>query len=214
MPLPVPTPIYRFIHVDNLCVYLRRLGAHAPKHTPNDGLGYKTIHNEAIQSERLKKRIPCGPKGVIHDYVSFYFGYHSPMLLQLKTGQVRDYNEGQEPLIYLVSTAQSVQDAAEGFVFSDGHGIAAYTNWYEDLKDLDKVDWDTVKLKYWGSTVEDMDRQRRKQAEFLVYKFCDWALINEIVVLNDKMKTIVEGVLNEFQAEHRRVVRVRPGWYY
>jgi hypothetical protein len=51
----------------------------------------------------------------------------SPMMLQLKTGQVAGYNEGQQPLIYLVSSAQVVEAADIRFVFSDGHGLARFT---------------------------------------------------------------------------------------
>lgn len=38
----------------------------------------------------------------MHDYVPFYFGPLSPMMLNLKTGRVAGYEEDQEPLIYLV----------------------------------------------------------------------------------------------------------------
>lgn len=214
MPVPDPTPIYRFLHVDNLEVVLRRGGLHPPNHTHNDGLCYKTIHNRDIQEERRIRRITCGPRGVIHDYVSFYFGYLSPMLLQLKTGRVEGYDEGQEPLIYLVSSAQRVRDSEAGFVFSDGHGIAAFTKWYDDLADLDKVDWDMVYQRYWADTVDDMDRQRRKQAEFLVCQLCNWELIQEISVLNLAMKGKVEGIMDQFRGMHRPVVRVRRDWYY
>ena len=214
MPAPIPTPIYRFIHFDNLHICLRRGGLHAPNHTPSDGLVYKTIHNADIQAERRVRPLACGPRGVIHDYVSFYFGYLSPMLLQLKTGRVEGYNEGQEPLIHLVSSAQRVQESGAGFVFSDGHGIAAFTEWYADLSDLEKDDWDTVFQRYWADTVDDMDRQRRKQAEFLVYRFCDWELIREIGVLNPTMKDKVEGIMDQFPEGCRRVVRVRRDWYY
>jgi hypothetical protein len=86
MPVPLPTPIYRFIHFDSLRVCLQRGGLHAPNHTPEDGLLYRTIHNEDIQRERQVTRIPCGPGGTVHDYVAFYFGYLSPMMFQLKTG--------------------------------------------------------------------------------------------------------------------------------
>ncbi len=55
------------------------------------------------------------------------------MLLQLKTERVTGYTEGQEPLIYLVSTVQAVQQNGVEFVFSDGHGIAAFTNWYMNV---------------------------------------------------------------------------------
>lgn len=214
MPPPDPTPIFRFIHVDNLATCLRRKGIHSPNHTPADGIEYRTIHNVEIQNERHNTKIDCGPNGVIHDYVAFYFGYLSPMLLQLHTGRVQDYSEGQEPLIYLVSTAQEVHNSGTGFVFSDGHGIAAFTQWYDDLQHLDDVDWSMVYQKYWADNMNDMDRQRRKQAEFLVHQFCDWKLITEIAVINDRMKERVEDILQNFPASLRRPVQVRRGWYY
>ena len=40
-----------------------------------------------------------------------------------------------------------------------------------------------------------MDRQRRKQAEFLIHRFCDWSLIHEIAVIDNAMKTRVERIL-------------------
>lgn len=136
------------------------------------------------------------------------------MLLQLKTGQVEGYNEGQEPLIYLVSTVQTVSHAGAEFVFSDGHGIAAYTDWYDDLADLNKVDWDVVYLRYWKDTIDDMDRQRRKQAEFLIHRFCNWNFICEIGVINDTMRQRVEATMNSFPASLHKPVRVQAQWYY
>ncbi len=214
MPVPSPTPIYRFIHVDNLHVCLRRTGLNAPNYTPDDGLTYKPIHNVDIQQHRRVTQIPCGPGGVIHDYVSFYFGYQSPMMFQLKTGRVDGYNEGQEPLIYLLSTVQAVQQGGARFVFSDGHGIARWTDWFDDLKELNKVDWDMVYERYWADNTDDMDRQRRKQAEFLVYKFCQWSLIERIAVINDSMKSRVEGIMSNFSSDMRRDVLIKPQWYY
>jgi hypothetical protein len=175
---------------------------------------YRTNHDAEVQARRHVIPIPCGPRAIVHDYVPFYFGYLSPMMLQLKTGQVPGYNEGQEPLVYLVSTAQAVQASGAGFVFSDGHGIAAFTKWFDDLADLDKVDWDMVYERYWADTVDDMDRQRRKQAEFLVHRFCDWSLIRGIVVINDQVKAQVEAIMGEFPADRRRLANVRREWYY
>jgi hypothetical protein len=214
VPHPEPTPIYRFAHIDNLGLLLRRAALHAPKHAPNDRGVYKTIHNLSIQDERRRLAILCGPGGVIHDYVSFYFGPRSPMLLQLHTGRVAGYTETQTPLLYLVSTAQAVRDSGARFVFSDGHGIASFTDWFDDLADLDNVDWDIVYARYWADTVDDPDRQRRKQAEFLVHRSCPWALVHEIVVVNDNMKTRVEKILAQFPDGLARPVRVRSAFYY
>ena len=120
---PNPTWLYRLVHVDSLSTLLSRGALHAPHSTPEDGLPYRPIHNLSVQASRHIKPIPCGPGGTIHDYVPFYFGPLSVMLLNLKTGRVPGYSEGQTPLIYLLTTAQAVRR----FVFSDGHGLAGFT---------------------------------------------------------------------------------------
>jgi len=212
--VPNPTPIFRIVHVDCLWTILRRGALHSANHTPDDGLPYRTVHNVDIQGQRHIRNIPCGPCGTLHDYVPFYFGYLSPMLLQLKTGRVAGYNEGQEPLVYLKSTVQAVEQAGIGFVFSDGHGIAAFTSWHDQPARLNEVDWQMVYQRHWSDNVNDMDRQRRKQAEFLIHQACPWAVIDEIGVLNTGMKARVEVILNEFDAGLHKAVNVRSGWYY
>ena len=57
-----------------------------------------------------------------------------------------------------------------------------------------------------------MDRKRRKQAEFLVYEFCPWSLIQEIAVINRVNKDRVEQLLT--LARLQKIVSVKPQWYY
>jgi hypothetical protein len=212
MPIPRPTPVYRLMHIDNLSVVLDQGGMHAPNHPPEGGHDYRAIHNMDIQKVRRQRPIPCGPGGTVHDYVAFYFGPRSPMLFQLNTGRVENYDGGQEPLIYTVSTVEAIAQTGIDFVFSDGHGIAAFTQWFDDLDDLDQVDWDTAYATYWADTVDDMDRQRRKQAEFLVHRICPWNVINLIGVLNDDVKGRVEEILDRNNLS--TPVEVRRQWYY
>jgi hypothetical protein len=204
--------IYRLIHMDNLPIYLERMGLHSPNHWPPDGLIYKPIHNVSIQKSRKTTPIQCGPGGTIHDYIPFYFGPRSPMLLQLHTGRVEGYNEGQEPLIYLVSDVQTISQAGIGFVFSDGHGIVSYTSWFDDLVNLNKIDWTVVHARYWVDTPEDPDRQRKKQAEFLIHKFLPWTLITEIGVIDKQAEQKVKAILAQYSLT--TLVRIQPGWYY
>lgn len=136
------------------------------------------------------------------------------MLLQLHTGQVQGYSEGQLPLIYLTTTVQDVAASGAKFVFSDGHGLAKVTSWFSDLADLHRVDWDLVGERYWADTVEDNDRQRRKQAEFLVHRFCPWSLIREIGVYSRDLQQWVEDVLKRHGIRPAPVVAVRRSWYY
>ncbi|MCC7176060.1 MAG: DUF4433 domain-containing protein [Bryobacterales bacterium] len=134
MPVPNVLKLYRIGHVETLPTLLTRGGLHAPNFTPHDGLPYRIIHSVSVQATRHDRPIWCGPRGTCHDYVPFYFGPLSVMLLNLKTGRVEGYNEGQVPLVYLTTTLQAVQEAGCRFVFSDGHGLARFTNWYEDRK--------------------------------------------------------------------------------
>lgn len=214
--MTVPTDIwlYRLVHVENLSVLLARGALHAPNFTPNDGRPYRTIHNVSVQAGRRDQPIRCRPGSTCHDYVPFYFGPLSVMLLNLKTGRVEGYTEGQAPLIYLTTTLARVQAAGCRFVFSDGHGLATFTSWYDDLAQLGNIDWNLVGARYWADTPEDNDRQRRKQAEFLVWQSVDWSLIERIGVLNQTVKERVEGVLDEFPQRSRPPVEIRGEWYY
>ena len=214
MPVPVPTPVLRFIHVNNLNVYLRRKGMHAPNYTPNDGLVFQTNHSDSVQAQRHVTKVPCGPRGTVHDYVPFYFGPLSPTMFNLKTGRVSGYNDGQEPLIYLVCHAQDIRQAGLSFVFSDGHGAAAFTKWFDDLARLDQVDGNMVGQRYWTDNIDDMDRRRRKQAEFLVHQFVPWALVREIIVFDQARQQQVQEALNQCSAAHCPLVKVDRQWYY
>jgi hypothetical protein len=212
--VPNPTPIYRFVHIDNLDTLIRRGALHAPNHVPSDGLPYRFCHDPEVQGARASVTVTAGLGGTIHDYVPFYFGYLSPMMLKLKTGQVSGYDEGQEPLIYLASTAQAVDSASIEFVFSNGHGLAFFTDWFNDLDRLGEVDWNMVYERYWKDTIGDMDRQRRKQAEFLVHQSCPWHVIQEIVVINTGMQERVDNIQSRFALSLRKPVRVERNWYY
>jgi len=76
------------------------------------------------------------------------------------------------------------------------------------------VDWEMVTQWYWADTDEDMDRQRRKQAEFLVHRFLPWELVSGIGVRSEAMKQKVEVVLAGHPEALRKMVVMKPAWYY
>ncbi len=110
--------------------------------------------------------------------------------------------------------AQDIESAGLRFVFSDGHGLAAFTQWFDDLTSLDNVDWTLVGQRYWTDNVSDMDRMRRKQAEFLIHASLDWSLIREIAVIDVERQQQVRDILSAAGAMHRPAVLVRREWYY
>ena len=118
--------------------------------------GYTNIAHRSVQDRRAHTAGPCGPGGVLHDYVPFYFAPRSPMLYTISRGNVEGFKAGQEFVVHRVSTAQAVQKAGLGFVFTDGHGIMAFTTFHDDLTQLDEVDWELMKSRYWFDTDEDL----------------------------------------------------------
>ena len=210
--VPQPTPILHITNIDNL----PRIIANGALRTIADirvnAVGYTSIAHQNIQDRRAHTLVPCGPRGCLHDYVPFYFCVRSPMLYTISRGNVEGYGQGQEAVIYLVSTAQKVRGANLGFVFTDGHGIMGFTDFYDDLAFLSEVDWSLMKAKYWSDTDQDPDRKRRRQAEFLSHGGFPWTLIEAIVVMNEARKAQVEGFLQG--AAHKPPVIVKRAWYY
>lgn len=203
--------IFHLTHGRNLHGVLAAGRIWSTNHLPAD-LQPRSIAHESIQDRRARKVVPVGPGGVLHDYVPFYFGARSPMLYANHRGTVPSNPDGQELLIYLISTVERVMDHNLGWVFTDGHAAMAFTRYFADAAHLDQVDWPTVAAKFWFDTVEDPDRKRRKQAEFLVFRFMPVTALVAIAVHNEP----VAGKIREFLAAAglELKVLVLPGLYY
>lgn len=132
------------------------------------------------------------------------------MLYVISRGGVEGYAEGQDPVVYLCSTAEAVKKARLRWVFTEGHADIGYTDFFDDLKDLDKIDWNLMKATYWHDTDDDPDRKRRRQAEFLVHEFFPWELVSYVGVYDRSTAESVSKLLEKCGPE----VGVEPGWYY
>lgn len=209
--IPQPTRIIHMTHVNNLASIVAQGCLASTATLLNVGTGHTNIAYSSIQQKRAAKVVPCGPGGSLHDYVPFYFTKRSPMLYTIHRGNV-PCEGGQEHIIHLVTTAQQISALELGFAFTDGHGIMAYTDFYDDLDNLDEIDWDVIRSKSWCDTEEDGDRKRRKQAEFLIRDRCPWTAISHIVVRSQKRAKQVTGIIAHLP--HQPRVVVAPLWYY
>lgn len=210
--IPKPTYIFRIMHIKNLPEILKDGYIYCCNQLNKMGKLYESIAHESIMNRRASTIVPCGPQGNLLDYVAFYFGPRSPMLYSIYNGNVEGCSGNQEDLIYVVSTAQRIEEAGKGFVFSDGHGIVVFTRFFENFSDFDKIDWNLMNAKYWYDTDADPDRKRRRQAEFLIYQKFPWDLVTEIGVLTIQMKEYVKSHLDD--SGYNTQVRIKPDWYY
>jgi len=134
------------------------------------------------------------------------------MLYAIAMNNVEGHDGNQERIMYAVTTAQAVQNRGLPFVFTDGHGIMAWTDFFDDLSLLREVDWSIMNLRYWNDTNESPDRKRRRQAEFLVHRFFPWDLVHEVGVKTEHMRKSVQKVLSEYGRD--TTVTAYPDWYY
>ena len=205
--------IYHITHINNLPLILKSGGLFAKKELIQQEVSHLDIAHEGIQSRRARIPVPCGAGGVLHDYVPFYFAPRSPMLYAIHKGKVAGYTQRQNPIIYLVSQAEIIKSEGIPFAFTDGHAIMQYSDFYDDLSALESsIDWAIMENKYWKGTQEDKDRERRRQAEFLIYQFCPWKLITKIGVIDSTTKFQVEEILANFN--YQLQIDIRYHWYY
>lgn len=210
MLIPLPTPIVHITHLRNLEGILAFGGLSCCASLKARKIEYIDSANTTVQDRRASFPVPVPPGGLVHDYVPFYFHPRSPMLFVISRDAVR-YPDGQAPIIQLVSTVQSVV-SQRPFVFTDGHAIMALTRYFTDTEYLDQIDWPLMKLKFWNDTVQDGDRKRRRQAEFLVHEFLPWSCVTEISVRNRQTELAVITLLKD--SSHQPPVRVRSACYY
>ena len=207
-----PTYIFHITALENLQNILEAGELRAKRALEQEDADYTNIAHMTIQDRRNHTLVPCGPGGVLHDYVPFYFGPRSPMLFTLSKGNVEGFVGGQQSIVYLVSTVQAVQASALGFVFTDGHGIMELTDFYDDLARLGEIDWLLMSTRYWADTDEDPDRKRRRQAEFLVHERFPVRLIIGVGVMNEHIKEEAESLIQRLGLDVP--VDVKAGWYY
>lgn len=205
--VPFPTPIYHFTHISNLSSLISSGGIICKSGVDSSSISYKSSAYDTVQEHREIFQVPVEPGGVIHDYVPFYFNSLSPMLFAIHRGNLPGID--MREVVFFKTTAQQVENAGKLFVFTDGHGIMALTDYYNDLGELNEVPWNVVMAKYWNDFT---DGSRLRQSEFLVHSKLDWALIETIGVYNQTMKVHVEGLIQHLA--HKPSVEIKLGWYF
>ncbi len=209
---PSRIPILHMTHIDNLSSII------ADGFLWSDKIQLAKKHcNQEIGLSHVKQRrlneieVACHPGTMVGDYVPFYFHVHAPMLYYIhKRGDELGYKGGQEDIVYLVSKMSVAINWAEEnekkWAFTNGNAGAYLCDFYNKFEDLDKVNWEAVKQRYWS------DCKDAKQAEFLVYEQFSWNMFESIGVYDAAHQGKVERII--VKSAHKPIVKVKAGWYY
>lgn len=210
------TPIYHITHAQNLpgIAASGALWCDSIRLTKAGSAGFSVvgIAHQHIKDRRARKTVTQAAGGTLADYVPFYFAPRSPMLFTISKGNVAGYAGGQEQVVHLVSTLEAARSLGTPWCFTDGHADMALSKQYSNLEELKLLDWAIMADPYWRDTLQDGDRKRRRQAEFLVHRHFPWQAITTIGVKSESIAAAVRTVLAG--AAYVPNVIVRSDWYY
>jgi hypothetical protein len=211
--IPEIVRIYRIIHIDNVEYALTHgmFTRHHKKADPN----YINIGDTDLITKRNDYSVKINPpNGVLGDYVPFYFGPLSPMLLKIKDGHGGITRRPQSEIVYFICRIESIIEHCPNWCFTDGHAKTAITDFYNHTSHLDEVDWNIVTQRYWSNNEDDFDRVRRKQAEFLVKEKVPVECIKGVVTFNSHAKAVVENIVNKLTLNIGVKVNPNNNFYY
>ena len=204
--------LYHFTHISNLASIAEE-GLYSDTQIEASRRAPTEVGHADVKRRRRNLAVPLAPDGCVADYVPFYFAARSPMLYIISKGDVPTYSGGQDDIVYLVTSTEKVVEERLRFVFTDRNAALRIADYGNDLQDLDDyVDWDLMEGRMWNNTDEELDRQERRMAEFLVHGQVPWSAFIGVAARDDEKCQQVEHALASVGA--KVLVTPRPEWYF
>ena len=204
--------LLHFTHIANLTSIVR-YGLHSDEILKGTQLAVTEVGNQNIKWKRRNRRVPAPARGVVADYVPFYFAAQSPMLYAIYMRNVPTYTGGQDELVYLVTNTEEVLKHPWPVIFTDRNATSSKARYGTDLTHLDSyVDWELMAGPRWCNTLEEPNRKQKRMAELLVYCHVPWAAIIGVATRTERRSRQAAAVLAATGATTG--VRVIPEWYF
>jgi hypothetical protein len=202
--------IFRIIHQENLPWVLEN-GLHCGN-SPTRAANWVSIGNQDLIATRARWPVKLPPGGVLNDYVPFYFTPFSVMMFNINTGRNGVTQHPKQDILILVSSLHRIQAMGLTFLFTDSHANNRLVKPYNNLADLDKIDWEILQRRDFKRDPDDPGKFSRYQAEALVHKHCPIQGLSGIVCHNNHVKMQIEQAIAA-RAATLPVIE-RPGWYF
>ena len=201
--------IWRIVHRDNLPWILDN-----GLHCGNSGIrsaNWVDIGNSELIDKRANHSVPLPPAGVLGDYVPFYFTPFSVMMKNIHSGR-GVLQRANEEIVILVSSIPHIQAQGLDFLFTDSHAYYQWTNFYNDVSDLDKIDWPILQARNFARDPNDPAKFERYQAEALIHQSCPISGLLGIVCYTDLVKNQIEQLVLDCGLDLS--VYARTEWYF
>jgi len=199
--------LFRMIHIENIPHILKYGITHSSSVNANPA--FRSIGDSSVISTRNSFLLNNGKR--LGEYIPFYFGVRTPMLYVIQHGFNMVEPIPPEKIVYFISSVEKIIEYDHEFVFTDGHAIDSFSTQYlqADVENINEIlDWEAINARYWKNE-DDLDRKRRKEAEFLVLDDIDVSGILGYIVYNQGAK---EKMLN-FGLDEEKVL-IKSDYYF
>ncbi|MDD2934798.1 MAG: DUF4433 domain-containing protein [Methylotenera sp.] len=206
---PEKALIWRIVHRDNLPWILDNglYCGNSEVRSPT----WVSIGNDELIDKRASHIVPIAPSGFLNDYVPFYFTPFSVMMRNIHTGWGVKKRPNEE-IVILVSTLHHVAKQGLPFIFTDSHAYSKCAIYYENITDLDKIDWPLLQSRNFKRDIEDPAKFERYQAEALIHQHCPIDGLLGIICYTKDLETSIK---QEIQLRGLNLqVHARTGWYF
>lgn len=207
---PEKALIWRIVHRDNVPWILDN-GIHCRNSQVYDP-NYVEIGNPDLIDKRAHRDVPVGPGGTLSDYIPFYFTPFSPMMYNIKTGYGGIRKRSNEEIVILVSSLHRVHKLGLPFAFTDRHAYPPLARYFDNLGQLDAIDWTLIQRRDFQRNPDDPEKVERYQAEALVYQQLPIKGLVGIVCYNDQIKSKIDNDVTKRGLQLD--VRAMPRWYF
>lgn len=202
--------IFRIVHRENIPWILQNgmYCRNARIQDPN----YRTIGNPDLIDKRQRRVVPIPPGGTLSDYIPFYFTPFTPMLLNIKTGYGGVKKLPNEDVVIFVSSLPNLNNVGVPFLFTDRHAYLVNAEYYNDLQDLNRLDWEILQNRDFKRDPDDPGKMERYQAETLVHNHIPVEAFIGLTCYTDQVCEQADKLINMIGLQ-LQVVK-RTGWYF
>jgi hypothetical protein len=134
------------------------------------------------------------------------------MALNIKTGHRGIRQFPNEDIVILVSSLHVLQRNRIPFVFTDRHAVLTTAQIYDDVKDVDRIDWEILRNSDFARDPEDPDKFERYEAEALIHRHLPIASLLGLACYNNTAKSFVSRHAAICGA--KVTISTKPSWYF
>jgi len=115
-------------------------------------------------------------------------------------------------IVILVSSMHRVAELGLPFVFTDRHAYSVTANYYNDLAQLNAIDWSLLQQRNFQRDPNDPEKVERYQAEALIPRHMPIHALLGAVCYTQQIQQTLQAQAQELGV--KLDIRCLPAWYF